>query len=108
MALTRELRGNHPETGEPGYVVYTNPDRDKVLYYTGPKAMGDFTLADGTTYNVSDHAIQCESLEHALELDHHLAKSYEASGVLDAVHPVTGEVVEKFVHPTCKFCKKGK
>lgn len=104
MGLTRELR-NHPETGAPGYSVFTNPDPDKVLFYTGPLAMSDFLLADGTVYNVSDHAIQVASLDHAHELDHHLARSYEASGVLDvpADESPTGELV-KFAHPLCRFC----
>ena len=96
--------GRHPETGALGYSHYVNEDPDKVLYYTGPKAMGAFMLGDGTVYNVSDHAIQVETLEHAYELDHLLAKSYEESGALDSdPDPVSGEV-RKFVHPPCAYC----
>jgi hypothetical protein len=63
---------------------------------TGP-IKGRVTLADGTTYDVSDHAVPVESPEHAAELAHLIGLHYEAEGHPDDVEwdDEAGEMVQR-------------
>jgi len=55
------------------------PDPDKPVVLTGP-VKGDITLADGTTYNVSDDFIEVENQAHADEVAHQIGLRHEAEG----------------------------
>lgn len=46
---------------------------------TGP-VVGEYTLADGTVYDVSQHDIQVDSLEHAQELSYLIGLHHEKHG----------------------------
>lgn len=101
MALTRTFLGQHPTTGEPWY-HYESDDDSKSVLITGP-ATGDLTLADGTTYNVSEAAIEVDP-SHVDELCHLIGLQHEETGRFDvsASESPTGEPIQ-FKHE-CPHC----
>jgi hypothetical protein len=106
MPLVRTPAG----IGEDGRPVYNYrqdpPDPTKVVVETGP-IKGDFTLADGTVYNVSDDYVEVASAAHFGELSHHIGVRHEQDGHPGHQarnHPDYDPLVDEFHHVCTPHC----
>ena len=105
MALRRTHLGKHPTTGEPWF-QYDSDDPAKAVLITGP-AIGDMTVGDGTSYNVSEGASEVDPA-HVDELCHLIGLQHEETGRFDvsAEESPTGEPI-KWEHTDCAVCSSG-
>lgn len=94
MALVRTNIGTRPD-GSPLY-HYRQTDSDTPVVLTGP-ATGEVTVADGTTYSVSEPVIEVAA-GHEGEVAHHIAVQLQDSG-----HP-DHAAGEPFVHDCTEAC----
>jgi hypothetical protein len=81
MTITKTYVGQNPD-GTPHYSYVS----DGHLVWTGP-AYGPVTTSDGTTYDVSEAAIEVASLEHAGEVGHLIGVKHEELGHPDHTDP---------------------
>lgn len=94
MSLQKFLLGKN-EDGSPHY-LYVSDDDTKPVVITG-SVVGDVTVGDGTTYNVSEPVIEV-SAGHDGEISHLIGMRYEAEG-----HPKHDDE-HPFIHSCTEHC----